>query len=199
MCCDWLVVSQILPANPAGGLPGAEVRRYQGGGDAGLLAGRGEKAHRAHRHGPLAELRDRGAAPGDALQLRAGERGPGNAAAGLLRAGEPGLVEAPREGRGSGGTMPSSPPGGRRWPSMPISRRVGLRSRRRRSFRSVHPSGRTADGPGDEALRPNGGHGDGRRDGTHRDLNEDGGRSHPGIVRRSRVLERARFSTGWGQ
>ena len=35
----------------------------------------------------------------DALQLRAGECGSGDAAAGLLRAGKPGVVQAPREGR----------------------------------------------------------------------------------------------------
>ena len=40
-----------------------------------------------------------GAPPSDALQLRAGERGPGDEEAGLLPAGEQGVAAAPREGR----------------------------------------------------------------------------------------------------
>ena len=89
MLGGWLVVSQIFPSNPAAAVRGpkhvvtkgappvlspAEARKLLGSIDTGALAG--------HRAPTL----------GHALQLRAGERGAGDASAGLLRAGEPGLV-----------------------------------------------------------------------------------------------------------
>ena len=111
MLGDWLVVSQVLPVNPAAAVRGpthvvtkgatpvlspAEARKLLESIDTGALMG---------APGP-------GAALGDALQLRAGERGVGDAAAGLLRAGKPGLVEAPREGR-EAARRAGPPPGGR--------------------------------------------------------------------------------------
>ena len=48
--CDWLVVSQVLPVNPAAAVRGPKHVRHQGR-DAGPDPGRGEEAHRAHRHG----------------------------------------------------------------------------------------------------------------------------------------------------
>ena len=91
MLCDWLVVNQVRGA-------GAEARRHQGL-DAGPDPRRGEEAPRAHRHGHAGRPPRPGALLGDALQLRAGERGSGDAEAGLLPAGEPGVAQAPREGR----------------------------------------------------------------------------------------------------
>ena len=85
-----------------------------------------------------------GAALGHALQLRAGERGVGNAAAGLLRAGESGLVAAPREGRGSGTT--SRPTTVRLLPSTPTSRRAGLEEPKVALFQTVDPAARRLTG-----------------------------------------------------
>ena len=65
--CDWLVVSQVLPVNPAGRGAGVEARRHQGR-DASLDPGRGEEAPRAHRHGPAGRAPRPGALLGDALQ-----------------------------------------------------------------------------------------------------------------------------------
>ena len=86
MLGDWLVVNQVLPVNPRRGGSRPEARRHQGG-DAGPLASGGEEAPRVDRHGRPGRAPGPGAALGHALQLRAGERGVGDAAAGLLRAG----------------------------------------------------------------------------------------------------------------
>ena len=86
------------PREPRGRGAGAEARRHQGR-DAGPDPGRSEEAPRLHRHGHAGRAPRPGALLGDALQLRAGERGPGDAEAGLLPAGEPRVAQAPREGR----------------------------------------------------------------------------------------------------
>ena len=99
------------PGEPSRGCPGAEARRHQGR-DAGPLASGGEEAPREDRHRRPGRAPRPGAALGDALQLRAGERGVGDAAAGLLRAGEPRLAEAPRERR-EAPRRSGAPPGGR--------------------------------------------------------------------------------------
>ena len=83
--CDWLVVSQVLPVNPAAAVR-AEARRHQGR-DASPDPGRGEEAPRSHRHGHAGRAPRPGALFGDALQLRAGERASGDEEAGLLPAG----------------------------------------------------------------------------------------------------------------
>ena len=68
------------PGEPGGGRPGAEARRHEGR-DAGALAGRGPPAPRGDRHGHARGSARPGARLGDALQLRAGERGHRHAAA----------------------------------------------------------------------------------------------------------------------
>ena len=87
-----------------------EARRHEGR-DAGPLAGGGEEALRDDRHGRPGRAPGPGAALRHALQLCAGERGVGDAAAGLLRAGEPRVVQAPREGRAAA-RRPGPPPVG---------------------------------------------------------------------------------------
>ena len=67
--------------------------------------------------------------------FRASERGPGDAAAGLLRAGEPGVVEAARERAGSGTTY--RPTTGRPLPS---------RRAKAALFQTVDPAGRRLTG-----------------------------------------------------
>ena len=87
MLCDWLVVSQAAVRGrkhvvTKGSTPvpaPAEPRQLLDRIDTATLAG----------------LRGPGAPLGDVVQLRAGERGPGDAATGLLRAGEPGVAAAP--------------------------------------------------------------------------------------------------------
>ena len=86
MLGDWLVVNQVLRTNPVAAGARAEARRHQGL-NAGPLAGGGEEAPRHDRHRLPGLASGPGAPLGDALQLCAGERGTGDAAAGLLRAG----------------------------------------------------------------------------------------------------------------
>ena len=99
------------PGEPGGGRPGAEARGDEGR-DAGALAGRGAPAPRGDRHGHARGSARPGARLGNALQLRAGERGHRHAAAGLLPAGAPGVAQAPREGRHAA-RRPGPPSGGR--------------------------------------------------------------------------------------
>ena len=121
------------PREPRGRGARSEARRDEGR-DAGPVSGRGEEAPRDDRHRYPGRAPGPGAPLGDALQLRAGERGPEDAAAGLLRAGEPGLVEAPREGREA--ARRAGPPPGKPRALTPTSRRADSRSRRRRSSRA---------------------------------------------------------------
>ena len=65
------------PREPRGRGAGAEARRHQGR-DASPDPGRGEEAPRAHRHGHAGRAPRPGALFGDAVQLRAGERGSGD-------------------------------------------------------------------------------------------------------------------------
>ena len=111
MLGDWLVVSQVIPVNPAAAVRGPK-HVVTTGGDAGALAGRGAPAPRGDRHGHARRPARPGARLGDALQLRAGERGHRHAAAGLLPAGAPGVAPAPREGRHAS-RRPGPPSGGR--------------------------------------------------------------------------------------
>ena len=112
------------PPEPRGCGPGAEARSHQGR-DAGSVSGRGEEASRDDRHECPGRAPEPGAALGDALQLRAGECGVGDAAAGLLRAGEPGLAQAPREGW-EAARRPGSPPGGGGARRLPPCRTAGV-------------------------------------------------------------------------
>ena len=86
------------PREPGGRGAETEARGHQGL-DAGPLAVGGEAAPRQYRPRHPGRAPGPGAAQRHALQLRAGERGPGDAEAGLLPAGEPGVAQAPREGR----------------------------------------------------------------------------------------------------
>ena len=72
--------------------------------------------------GGLAGLRDRALLSVMLYSFARVSAVPGMRRAGLLRAGEPGLVEAPRERAGSGTT--SRPTTGRPRPSTPTSRRA---------------------------------------------------------------------------
>ena len=81
MLCDWLGRQPSPPREPRRGRPGAEARRDQGL-DAGPLAGRGEEAPRRDRHRHTSRAPGPGALLRHALQLRPGERGPGDAEAG---------------------------------------------------------------------------------------------------------------------
>ena len=110
MLGDWLVVSQVLSVNPAAAVRGPKHVVTKGR-DAGALAGRGPPAPRGDRHRHARRPARPGARLGDALQLRAGERGHRHAAAGLLPAGEPGVAQAPREGR-QASRRPGPPSGG---------------------------------------------------------------------------------------
>ena len=97
--CDWLVVNQVLPVNPAaavrgpkhvvtkGATPVLTRRPRRGSSSSSIDTGTSGRAPRP------------GALLGDALQLRAGQRGPGDAEAGLLPAGKRGVAAASREGR----------------------------------------------------------------------------------------------------
>ena len=77
-----------------------------------------------HRHGHAGRPPRPGALLGDALQLRAGERGPGDAEAGLLPAGEPGVAAGSTRRAGRG--MTSRPTTGRAEAlDKPTSRRPG--------------------------------------------------------------------------
>ena len=69
---------------PVAGRTGSEARRHEGR-DAGALPGRGPVAARGDRHGYAGGPARPGAPLGDALQLRAGERGRRDAAGGRLR------------------------------------------------------------------------------------------------------------------
>ena len=110
MLCDWLVVSQILPVNPAAAVRGPKHVVTKGATPV-LSAAETRKLLDTIDTGTLARSPRPGAPLGDALQLRQGERGPGDEAARLLPPGEPGVAAAPREGRETA-RRPGAPPGG---------------------------------------------------------------------------------------
>ena len=94
MLGDWLVVSQVLLVNPAAAVRGPKHVVTKGATPV-LSPAEARKLLESIDTGAPGRAPGPGAALGDALQLRAGERGAREAAAGLLRAGEPELVEAP--------------------------------------------------------------------------------------------------------
>ena len=79
-----------------------------------LSPGGGEESPRDHRHGRAGRTPDRALLSVMLYSFRAGERGPGDAAAGLLRAGYPGVAQTPREGREA--ARRAGPPPGRGGP-----------------------------------------------------------------------------------
>ena len=98
MLGDWLVVSQVLPVNPAAAVRGPKHVVTKGATPV-LSPAEARKLLETLDTGALGRAPGPGAALRDALQLRAGERGPRDATAGLPRAGEPRVAQAPREGR----------------------------------------------------------------------------------------------------
>ena len=144
MLGDWLVVSQVLPVNPAAAVRGPKHVVTKGATPV-LSPGRGPPAPRGDRHGHAGGPARPGARLGDALQLRAGERGHRDAAAGLLPAGEPGVAQAAREGR-QASRRPGPPSGGRGAGRLP---RAG-RARRGEggALPERRPGGAEADGAG---------------------------------------------------
>ena len=133
MLGDWLVVSQVLPVNPAAAVRGPKHVVTKGAPPV-LSPAEARKLLESIDTDALGRAPGPGATLGHALQLCAGKRGVGDAAAGLLRAGEPRLAQAPREGREA--ARRSGPTTGPGWPSTPTSRRPGSRSRRRCSSRA---------------------------------------------------------------
>ena len=98
MLGDWLVVSQVLPVNPAAAVRGPKHVVTKGATPV-LSPAEARKLLASIDTGALAGLRDRALLSVMLYSFARVERGVGDAAAGLLRAGESGLVEAPREGR----------------------------------------------------------------------------------------------------
>ena len=92
---------------------GTEARGDQRG-DAGADAGRDAVAARWDRPGVVGRSSRPGAAERDGVQLRAGERGRRNAAAGLFPAGDARVAAAAREGRQAARRAGPSPRRGRR-------------------------------------------------------------------------------------
>ncbi|MCY4509520.1 MAG: hypothetical protein OXG35_21530 [Acidobacteria bacterium] len=98
MLCDWLVVNQVLPVNPAAAVRGPKYVVTKGATPV-LSPAEARKLLECIDTGALAGLRDRALLSVMLYSFRQGQRGPRDAASGLLRAGEPGLAAAPREGR----------------------------------------------------------------------------------------------------
>ena len=227
MLGDWLVVSQVLPVNPAAAVAGPEARRHEGR-DAGPLARRrrGSSSPRSTRE-PWPRLRDRAllsvmlysfarvsAVLGMRRQdyfgqanrawLRLHEKGgkrhdvPAHhrAAAALDAYVEAAGLEEPKVA-----LFQSVDPAGRRLTGRALERRVVLAMIKRRAaaaelppstcchtFRATGITAYLSNGgdararaanrgarvaEDDEALRPDGGHGDGGRDRADRDLSVD--------------------------
>ena len=133
MLCDWLVVSQVLPVNPAAAVRGPKHVVTKGATPV-LTPAEARKLLDSHRHGHAGRPPRPGALLGDALQLRASERGPGDAAAGLLPAGEPGDGSGSTRRAGNGTT--SRPTTEQPRPSTPTSRPRGSRTGGRCCFRA---------------------------------------------------------------
>ena len=96
--CDWLVVHHVLPVNPAASVRGPKHVVTKGATPV-LDAGRDARAPGPDRHGDARGAAGPGASECHGVQLRAGERGGGDAAAGLLPAGRAGVAAAAREGQ----------------------------------------------------------------------------------------------------
>ena len=148
MLGDWLVVNQVLPVNPAAAVRGPKHVVTKGATPV-LSPAEARKRLRVDRHGRAGRAPGPGAALRHALQLRAGERGVGDEAAELLRAGEPGLVEAPREGREA--ARRAGPPPGRRGPRR-VRRGGRARGAEGGALPEHGPGGAPADGPGARAA-----------------------------------------------
>ena len=102
--CDWLVIHQVLPVNPAAAVRGPKHVGTKGATP--VLTPAETRAGRAAA-GP-------GSAERDGVQLRACERGHRDAASGLFSAGDTGVAAAAREGRQAARRAGPSPGRGRR-------------------------------------------------------------------------------------
>ena len=98
MLGDWLVVSQVLPVNPAAAVRGPKHVVTKGATPV-LSPAEARKLLESIDTGALAGLRDRALLSVMLYSFARVSAGAGDAAAGLLREREPWLVEAPREGR----------------------------------------------------------------------------------------------------
>ena len=129
MLGDWLVVNQVLPVNPAAAVRGPKHVVTKGSTPV-LSPAEARKLLETIDTDTLAGLRDRALLSVMLYSFARVSAVFGDAAAGPLRAGEPGLVEAP------------GPTTERPRPSTRTSRQAESRNRRRRSFQTVDPAGR---------------------------------------------------------
>ena len=143
----------VLAVKPGRVGAGAEARRDEGR-DAGPDAGGGAGASGPDRHGDAGRAAGPGAPERAGLQLRAGERGRGDASPGLLPAGAAGVAAAAREGR-EAARCAGAPPG--RGSGRGVSRRRRRRGREGAAVPERGPGGlaeRAAAGapgrPGDD-------------------------------------------------
>ena len=98
MLCDWLVVSQVLPANPAAAVRGPKHVVTKGSTPV-LIPAEARKLLNCIDTGTLAGLRDRALFSVMLYSFARVSAVLGMRTAGLLRAGEPRVAAAPREGR----------------------------------------------------------------------------------------------------
>ena len=98
MLCDWLVVSQVLPVNPAAAVRGPKHVVTKGSTPV-LTPAEARKLLEHIDTGTLAGLRDRALFSVMLYSFARVSAVLGMRTAGLLPAGEPGVAQAPREGR----------------------------------------------------------------------------------------------------
>ena len=144
MLGDWLVVSQVLPVNPAAAVRGPKHVVTKGATRV-LSSVEARKLLESIDTGALAGLRDRALLSVMLYSFARVSAGVGDAAAGLLRAGEPGLAETPREGREA--APRAGPPPGRRGPRR-LRRGGQARGAEGGALPDLGPRGVPADGPG---------------------------------------------------
>ena len=221
MLGDWLVVSQVLRVNPAAAVRGPKQVVTKGSTPV-LSPAEARKLLEMIDTGTLAGLRDRALLSVMLYSIARVSAILRDAAAGLLRAGEPGVAQVPRA---KGGKRHDVPAHHRPAALVEYVEAAGLEEPKAALFQSVDQAEREADGQGlqrrvvlamikrrcrraaavdvlphvpgdgdhgvpvergnpraraadrgtrvaedDEALRPHGGHGDGRRDRAYRDL-----------------------------
>ena len=249
MLGDWLVVSQVLRVNPAAAVRGPKQVVTKGSTPV-LSPAEARKLLEMIDTGTLAGLRDRALLSVMLYSIARVSAILRDAAAGLLRAGEPGVAQVPRAKGGKRHDVPahhrpaalveyveaagleepkaalfqSVDQAEREADGQGLQRRVVLAMIKRRCRRAAavdvlphvpgdgdhgvslergHPRARAADrgtrvAEDDEALRPDGGCGDGRRDRAHPDLTsgnptprEPAGRApshHQSAVRNSAIV-----------
>ena len=142
--CDWLVVHQVLPSNSAASVRGPTFVVTEGATPV-ADAGRDAVAPRLERYGDAGGAPRSGSAERDGVQLRAGERGGGDAAPGLHPAGRAGVAAAAREGREAARSA-----GRTTGPRRPVEAYLavgGLEAAKAPLFQSVDRSGRLSRRP----------------------------------------------------